>query len=142
MKRRANRLAFADIRVGDAYEFSKTLTRADGAAFAKGSGDYNPLHTDRRFGARSRFKKNVAHGMLVTSFFSALVGMYCPGERSLYLGQTARFFKPVFYGDRIRIKGLVLAKSEVAQTVRLKTEAWRKGTKVVDGEAMVAFLTP
>lgn len=135
-----NKLDFADIQVGDTHGFNRILGRKDGLAFAKLSGDFNPLHVDKSFGKKSAFKDNVAHGILVAGFFSALVGMYCPGEKSLYLSQTVRFLKPVFYGDILRVKGLVAAKSDGARTIRLKTEAWRGKTKVVDGEALVKVL--
>lgn len=136
-----NKLDFDTIRVGDVYSFNRIFTRKDGLAFARLSGDFNPLHIDREFGKQSRFKDNVVHGMFVASLFSALVGMHCPGEKSLYVGQTLKFLKPVFYGEKVQIKGLVTAKSNGAQTINLKTEAWRGDTKVIDGEALVKFLS-
>lgn len=136
-----NKLDFDSIKVGDIYSFERSFRRGDGLVFARLSGDFNPLHLDREFGKKSKFKENVVAGMLVSSLFSALVGMHCPGEKSLYLGQKLRFIKPVFYGDKIRIKGLVVSKSDSIQTINLKTEAWRGNTKVVDGEALVKFLS-
>ena len=139
--KRAQKLAFEKIRVGDTHSFTKKVIRKDGVVFAKVSGDWNPLHTDQTFGKRSMFKENVAHGMLIASYFSALVGMHCPGERSLYLGQTVRFLKPVFYGDRIRVTGRVIAKSEGLRTIRLATEAWRGKEQLTNGEALVKVLS-
>src|SRR6185436_3002132 len=97
----ARQLSFTEIQVGDSVSFLHTLSAEAVAAFAELSGDYNPLHTDEAFAAESPFGRTIVHGMLTASLFSTLIGMYCPGERSLYVGQTLAFKVPVFKGERV-----------------------------------------
>jgi 3-hydroxybutyryl-CoA dehydratase len=49
----------------------------------------------------SRFKGRVCHGMLIASFISTVIGMYLPGEGTIYLEQNMRFVAPVYIGDTI-----------------------------------------
>ena len=91
--------------VGHKVSFTKTVTDADLQAFAAASGDDQPLHLDDSFGARTRFGKRIAHGMLSAGFISAVLGtkLY-PAGIVIYLGQSLQFRRPVVIGDTIRPK--------------------------------------
>lgn len=133
-------LNFADIKEGEIYQFTRKITSDDVLKFADLTEDFNPLHVDKEFGAKSQFKQNIVHGMLVTSLFSTLVGMYCPGKRSLYLSQTLNFKMPIFYDDTVTVKGTVAAKNEAIHLITLRTEII-KGEKVcISGEAKIRVL--
>lgn len=136
----ATRLLYKDINVGAVYEFSHTITDDDVEKFAALTDDYNPLHIDKEFGAQSMFGKNIVHGMLAASFFSTLVGMYCPGERALYMSQTLQFKKPIFYNDEITVRGTIIDKTESVHLISIKTEVIRDGVVVIDGEAKVKMM--
>ena len=101
---------YEDIKIADVYSFVRTISKFDVLRFASLSGDFNPLHVDEKFGKKSKFGTNVVHGMLTASLFSTLIGMYCPGKNSLYLGQTLEFKAPLFYGDTVEVKGTILNK--------------------------------
>ena len=133
-------LLYSDIQIGGIYEFERTITRAHVQEFADLTGDYNPLHVDKEFGVQSQFGKNVVHGMLVGSFFSTLVGMYCPGTPALYVSQTLQFKKPLFYDDTITVRGTVTDKHDSIKMVTLKTEVFRAGEVMVSGEAKVRII--
>ncbi|MEK7644185.1 MAG: MaoC family dehydratase, partial [Patescibacteria group bacterium] len=133
-------MEFSEIEIGAVYSFAKIVSRDDVLKFAGLSGDFNPLHVDPAFGERNIFKANVVHGMLLGSFFSALVGMYCPGEKSLYLSQTLNFKLPVFIGDSIIVKSTVMDKSESIKIIVLKTEILKQDQVAVYGEARVKVL--
>ncbi len=130
-------LAYSQITEGAGWEFQKKITRADGEKFAGLSGDFNPLHLDEKFGEQSPFGQNIAHGMLLGSLFSALVGMYCPGRRALYLSQNLNFKAPVFYGDVVTVKGTVVGKNDSIRMLTLKTEILKDGKVCVTGQAKV-----
>ncbi|MBI4022154.1 MAG: MaoC family dehydratase [Candidatus Andersenbacteria bacterium] len=123
-------LAFADIRTGATYTFTRTVTEQDVAAFAALTGDYNPLH----------MQDGVAHGLLVGSLFSRLVGMLCPGRYSLYLSQTLQWRRPVQCGQKVQVQGTVAATHASVRVVRLKTRVLVGGQVAVDGEARVRVL--
>lgn len=136
----ARDLSFESIRVGDTASLARTIHEEDVHTFAKLSGDENPLHTDHAYAATTSFKKPVVHGMLLGSFCSALVGMYLPGKRCLYLSQTLTFKKPVFVGDTIEVQGAVTAKSESTRVLTISISITRKGEEVVGGTAVVQVL--
>jgi acyl dehydratase len=137
---KAARLSFEQIQVGSIYEFTRQITREDVLGFAALTGDHNPLHVDEAFAAKSDFGRNIVHGMLASSLFSTLVGMYCPGERSLYLSQSVNFRKPLFFDDQVTVRAEVVDKSEATRIVTLKTEVLRGSEKVITGEAKVKVL--
>jgi acyl dehydratase len=130
-------LNFADIKEGATYQFTKKITRDCVLKFADLTGDFNPLHVDEEFGKKSQFQKNIVHGMLAGSLFSTLVGMNCPGKRSLYLSQTLNFKAPLFYDDIVTVKGTVIAKNEAVRIITLKTEIEKEGKVCINGEAKV-----
>jgi len=76
--------------------------------FAKLSGDYNPLHMDENYSKSTKFNKRVCHGLLLTSFFSQLVGMHLPGKNALYLSQTVKFMSPCFIDEEICIESEII----------------------------------
>jgi len=132
--------AYEKIPLGHECSFERVLTFEDGLAFAKLSGDANPLHVDEASGKVGPFGRNVVHGMMLGSLFSKLVGMDCPGKRSLYVSQTLEFRQPVFYGDKVIVKGTVIEKSDALQMITLKTEIFKAGQLAVSGQARVKVL--
>lgn len=140
LSKKADFLDYDRINVGDIHEFERQIDRADLNAFAELTGDFNPLHMDKNYGQKTRFGDNIVHGMLVGSLFSALVGMRCPGEKSLYLSQTLNFRQAVFPGDTVRVRGTVVGKSDSTKIITVKTEIFKNNAVVVSGEAKVSFL--
>src|SRR3989344_420032 len=133
-------LSFADIVEGEIYQFTRKITPDDVLKFTVLTGDFNPLHVDKEFGAKSQFKQNIVHGMLAGSLFSTLVGMHCPGKKALYLSQTLNFKTPLFYDDTVTVKGTIIAKNEVIRLITLKTEIIKKGKVCINGEAKIKVL--
>lgn len=132
------RLPFKKIKVGMTRNFDVLITARLVADFARLSGDRNPLHVDEKFARKTRFKRKVAHGMLVSSFFSRLVGMCLPGEGALYFSQTLHFKRPTFEGDRVRVEGRVTRKSLKLKLLTIETRIVKStGEIVVEGEAKV-----
>ena len=90
---------------------ARTITEADVTAFAGLSGDYNPLHTDAEFSAKTPFKQRIAHGMLGMSVMTGLAsrtGML-DGSALAFLGiEEWKFQKPIFLGDTIHVRMTVV----------------------------------
>ncbi len=137
---KAAKLNYSDINNGDIYSFKRRISKQDVMDFAKLSGDYNPLHIESEFGKKSQFKSNIVHGMLVGSLFSTLIGMHCPGEKSLYLSQTLNFKKAIYHDNTVTVKGTVISKSDSIKMIILKTEILKDGEVMIDGEAKVKVL--
>ncbi len=90
-----------DIKIGMSESYTQTITDADIKSFAGISGDKNPVHMSDEYAADSPFKKRIAHGMISSSFFSALFGTKLPGEGCVYVKQDLTFRKPVYIGDTV-----------------------------------------
>ena len=127
----------SEITVGQAGEFTKTVTETDVVLFAGITGDLNPAHIDQVSAEKGRFGGRIAHGMLSASFISTVLGTRMPGPGTIYLSQSLRFTAPVMIGDT------VTARVEVAEVLpkrrlRLTTTVVKQdGTSVVEGEAVV-----
>ena len=133
-------LEYDDINVGALYSFQKKIFKEQVIQFADITGDYNPLHIDPVFGKKSLFNKNIVHGMFIGSLFSTLVGMHCPGEKCLYVSQTLKFKKPIFYDDQVIVQGTVISKNDSVQLVTIKTEIIKEDNVVISGEAIIRVL--
>lgn len=133
-------MKYEEIKINAVYSFERLITKSDVLSFAKLTGDYNKIHVDEEYGADSKFGKNIVHGMLAGSLFSTLVGMYCPGDGGLYLSQSLNFRSPIFWGDRVEVRGEVVAKNDSIKVITLKTTISRAGKVVIDGEAKVKLL--
>lgn len=90
-----------EIEAGMTASYSQTITDADIKDFAGISGDKNPVHMDEVYAKESRFERRIAHGMLSSSFFSALFGTQLPGRGCVYVSQNLKFRKPVYIGDTV-----------------------------------------
>jgi acyl dehydratase len=88
---------------------ARTVTEGDVMVFAGLSGDYNPLHTDAEFAAKSRFGQRIAHGLLGLSMASGLVARlgFIDGTAEAFLGLEWRFRGPIFIGDTIHVRAEV-----------------------------------
>jgi 3-oxoacyl-[acyl-carrier protein] reductase len=133
--------SFETIQPGDEVQFSKTITGEDLEAFAKLSGDRNPLHMDERFAARTHFQRRVVHGMLLANYVSGLVGMRCPGPGALWTQQTFRWRAPVFINDRVLVSLRVKHKSVASRLLTIEVQVDNQNGRVVmDGEGVVTAL--
>lgn len=136
----AKDLAIDDITVGDNASFDRMFSEKDVEVFSELSGDTNPLHMDDVYARATSFKQRLVHGMLVGSLCSALVGMYLPGKRCLYLRQTLSFKKPVFIGDTVTVFGRIIAKSETTKVLTIAIHIKKGEDIVLEGEAYVQVL--
>ena len=126
------------IKVGDKVSMSKVITDEDVSQFAHISEDTNPIHLDEEFASGSIFGQRIAHGMLVASLFSGLIGMKLPGEGTIYLGQDLKFKAPVPIGTRVTASVEVIKLREDKPIATLRTVCVNdEGQVLIDGEAVV-----
>jgi len=132
---------FDSINIGINHEFKITITEKIVSDFSVISGDFNPLHIDENYAAKTKFKKRICHGMLLASFFSRLVGMYLPGKNALYFSQSLNFISPCFINDKIMIKGEIIDKNYSTKIITVKTSIINhKNELILDGEAKVMMI--
>ena len=133
----ARTVYFEDLYVGQSVSSDHVITELDISQFADISGDHNPIHIDKEYGAASRFGGNIAHGIYTASLISALIGMRLPGTGSIYLSQSLNFMAPVRPGDDLVVKVTVRNLIERGRRVVLDCEARVEDEVVLAGEAIV-----
>lgn len=132
-----------DIHVGQKAVRSLTLTAQHVKTFAELTGDYNPLHFDEDFTARTKFKKLVVQGGLTTGLLHALVAMDLPGPGTVFLSQDWKFTAPVFIGDTISAEAEVLSIHATKPVTQLRVVITRQtGEVVLEGEAWCYTFQP
>ena len=126
-----------DIIVGMSASYSQTITDSDIKSFAGISGHHNPVHVSDEYAEKSRFGKRIAHGMISSSFFSALFGTKLPGYGCVYTSQTLQFKYPVYIGDTVKaivtVKDIDIGKRRVT----FDTVCTVGKKKVIVGEAEI-----
>lgn len=124
-----------EIKIGMSESYSQTISEADVKAYAGISGDRNPVHMDDEYAEKSRYKKRIAHGMISSSFFSALFGTKLPGPGCVYVNQSLNFKRPVYIGDTVTAIITVTKIDEIKSRVYFDTVCKVKNKIVIDGEA-------
>ena len=125
-----------DLFVGKKSTLTPTLNADHVQTFADLTGDYNPLHFDESFTAKTKFKRLVIQGGLTTGLLHALVAMDMPGPGTVFLSQNWRFTSPVFIGDTITAEAEILSIHESKPVTQLKIKVTREGEEtVLEGEA-------
>ena len=125
-----------DLRVGQKAVRSITLTTEHVRAYAEMTGDYNPLHFDKDFTSKTKFKTLVVQGGLTTGLLHALVAMDMPGPGTVFLSQNWKFTVPVFIGDTLRAEAEVLSVHATKPVTQLRMVITRQnGETVLEGEA-------
>ena len=128
--------------VGARAVYVRTITDSDIVRFAEVSGDRNPVHLDAAYAARSPFGQRIAHGFLIGSLISAVLGTDLPGPGTIYLGQTLKFLAPVHINDSVTVSVEVIAVREEKRLLTLRTECINQdGMVVLTGEATVKYIT-
>ena len=132
-----------DLFVGKKATRTLTLDAEKVQTFADLTGDYNPLHFDESFTAKTKFKRLVVQGGLTTGLLHALVAMEMPGPGTVFLSQNWKFTAPVFIGDTITAEAEILSIHESKPVTQLKIQVTREGEEtVLEGEAWCYTFKP
>jgi acyl dehydratase len=124
------------IHAGQRATRSLTVTADHVRKFAEISGDYNPLHFDDAFAARTKFGRLVVQGGLTTGLLHALVAMDMPGPGTVFLSQNWKFTAPVFIGDTITAEAEIVSKHGTKPVTNLQVRITnQQGDTVLEGEA-------
>ena len=103
-------LHFEEFTVGHKVtSLARTITETDVVNFAALTGDWNQLHTDAEFAKTTIFGQRVAHGLLILSIASGLIGRLgvIEGTAEAFRELRWKFRGPVFIGDTIHVTATV-----------------------------------
>lgn len=126
---------FEDLEIGMTDVYSRTITESDIVLFCGISGDTNPIHLNKEYASRSRFRGTIAHGMLPASLISTVLGTKLPGPGAVYVSQNCRFRAPVRAGDTVIARATVTELLPEKRHARLETTCRVGGRVVIEGEA-------
>jgi len=126
-----------EIKIGTKFSKSTQVTEEMINGFAKYTGDNNPVHLDEEFASKTMFKKRIAHGFLVGSFISAILGNDFPGNGTIYLSQSMKFRAPVFINDKITVEVEVIDCPKENRATLKTTCVNQENVVVLEGEAFV-----
>jgi acyl dehydratase len=124
------------LKTGQTATRTMTINEDHVRQYAEITGDYNPLHFDQEFAAKTKFGRLVVQGGLTTGLLHALVAMEMPGPGTVFLSQDWKFPAPVFIGDTITAEAEILSIHESKPVTHLRFTVTRQdGEKVLEGEA-------
>ncbi len=126
-----------ELHVGMAAEKTVHVSEERIRLFAEASDDFNPVHLDEAFAAKTAYRGRIAHGLLSAAFGSAVVGTILPGAGSIYISQTLEFHFPVRIGDDVRIRITVVELEQESARAQLKCEGFVGDRLIMDGLAVV-----
>ena len=131
------------LAIGQKASRSLTLTSNHVKMFAEMTGDYNPLHFDEEFAAKTKFGKLVVQGGLITGILNALVATDIPGPGTVFMSQELNFIAPVYIGDTITGEVEVLGTHDTKPVTQLRVTVTRQtGDTVLEGNAACYTFTP
>ncbi len=126
-----NEYRFSNIKVELEESFSVIIDSLKLDKFLDISNDINPLHTDSEYAKEKGFDDRVVYGLLTSSFYSTLVGVYLPGKYCILQSIDIQFSKPVYIDDNLTITGKVSYINEAYKQIEIKaTIVNQNGQKV------------
>lgn len=126
------------MEIGQTFTVKKSITDKLIVDFSEISGDRNPLHLDEDYAKNTIFKKRIAHGMLIGSFFSSVLANDFPGEGTIYLSQKLDFKAPVYIDTQVSIELQILEIKKEKKLFIIRTDCLDENGKIlVTGEAVV-----
>jgi acyl dehydratase len=126
----------SQIKIGDSAFQEVEITEKHVETFGEITNDYNPAHFDSDYASKTMFKKRISHGMYVGSLFSKVFGMDLPGKGAIYVSQTLKFKRPVYFGDVIKANVIVREMNIERNRVYFDCVATNQdGDVVIKGEA-------
>jgi acyl dehydratase len=118
----------------------KNITQEKIKLYAEASGDFNPIHVDESFAAKTPLGGTIAHGMLNLAYVSEMMTMAF-GRSWLSGGKLrARFKEPARPGDTLTISGKIdcIEQTDDVSYANCSFECRnQKGETLVAGEAIV-----
>ena len=132
-----NKLSIDQLYVGMTESVSKVITSEDVRKFSELSGDTNPIHLDKKYAKETRYKKNIAHGLMCASYFSGIFGTKLPGLGSIYVSQSLKFKRPIYIGDKVDVIVNITEVDTRRERVKFTTQCLVNSKICIDGFAEI-----
>lgn len=116
----------------DKAKFTVEVTLDSAVQFAEISGDWNPLHTNQEYAAKTSYGRTILHGAYSAGLISRLAGMKLPGEKCLLHNMQLRFLAPIFPPATLVVEGAVQSDNGSLGKVQATISNAQSGLTYVD----------
>ena len=114
---------------------SKDIDQERLTAYAKASGDDNPLHLDPEFAATTQFGGIIAHGMLTLAFVSEMMAADNGRDWLRTGGLRVRFKGAAYLGDKVEAWGNLTKEQDASRTYSVGVRNSVNGQELIAGTA-------
>ncbi len=128
---------YDSLQVGDSFSIQRLITAEEVQAFAKLSGDDNPIHVDEEYARGTRFGKPIVHGVYLMGIVSKVLGRDFPGHGSVAVGISCRFLRPVPVDSEVTVEVRVAEKLEKHRHIRMRIFVYLGKKMALGGEATI-----
>ena len=133
-------LALSDLSTGMTTSRSVVIGEVEANAFTSLTGDEAPVHRDPTYAQKMGYERPIAHGLLVGSMYSKLLGCELPGPNTVIMKLSLDMLRAVYLGDHLVYSVTVSRVSEATRTVALDLSAKNElGEQVSRGTAVCLF---
>lgn len=129
----------SDLQLGMKASYERDITTEDILAFARLSGDHNPLHVDPAYAKSTNYGARIAHGAFQVRLASALIGMHLPGRQVVLGTIQSRFPAPLFFPTRVRVLGELTSWDVQSRAGQLKVTVQEVASAQPTAEIVMAF---
>jgi 3-hydroxybutyryl-CoA dehydratase len=128
----------SSLSLGQVADFCVDIEEADISRFAELSGDFSSIHMDAGKAREAGFRGRVVHGSLISSYFSAMVGVYLPGDTALLMQCENKFHRPAYPNTTLLIEGKVSAIHSELECVEIAMKASdEEGKRIASGKWLI-----
>ncbi len=131
MNFRINDYDFCDLEVGMKKTISKKVAYKDIAKFCELTNDFHPLHTNEKYARQCGFNNIIAHGSLITSYTSEIIGMYLPGKKALIATSESHYIAPVYPADLLKIEAEIIGLRKAFSIAFITVDIFNQSGKLV-----------
>ena len=127
------------LKIGDSYREEFSITQDMVKEFAKLSGDDNPIHLDKGYAAKTRFRKPIVHGLFSITSFGRVMGKKFPGKGSIHLAQNLSFKRPLYPNKKYYVHVELIRIIKKKHFGVFKTQIFEIDGKIIVDGTVTAF---
>jgi 3-hydroxybutyryl-CoA dehydratase len=107
-------------------------------AYARASGDFNPIHVDPDYARGGPFGRTIAHGLMTLAYVAELLNAWGGGGFDAAGEIDIAFIGPVFAGDEVQVTGEVVAAlaRDDADCLRIRLDVRAGDRTILAGHAV------
>lgn len=116
----------------------RTVTQDMIDAYAKASGDFNPIHVDPEFARKGPFGQTIAHGLMTLAFVGQMLNAWTEGGFDAAGEVDVAFTAPVLAGDTVEVTGEVeeIIERDGVTMARVRLDCTAGERRILAGHAL------